>query len=125
VTLVGVWSAQALRHWKLPEFDSPHSYIIQLIGRSALFTGGFAFMRFKSGISAVAWSAFSFTAVALATLCAGCDSGTTPATPEAKQAAEAQKEQMTKIEEQNNAAASKKGGAVGKIGRKPGAVGGN
>jgi len=94
-------------------------------GRSALFIGGFAFMRFKLGIRAVAWSAFSFTAVALAALCAGCDSGgggAAPGSPEAKQGAQAKDENIKKLEEAGNAAA-KKGGATVKFGGKPGAGG--
>ncbi len=83
-------------------------------------------MRSKSGIRVVAWSAVSFPALglALALLCAGCDSGGSPS-PEAQKAAELQKESAKKILDETNAAAAKKGGDRFKFGGKPGATGGN
>ncbi len=84
-------------------------------------------MRLKLRFPNVAWSAFSFTAVALAALSPGCDSGGGGAapSPEAKQASEAQKDTLQKNVEEINAATSKKGGAKVQFHAKPGAVGGN
>ena len=118
-------------HLRMPKpawlFRFPSLLVDESFGRSGLFIGGFAFMRFKLGIPAVAWSAFSFAAVALAALIAGCDSGgggPAPGSPEAKLAAQSRDENLKKLEDAGSAA-GKKAGATVKFGGKPGAVGGN
>jgi len=85
------------------------------------------FMRSNFRISRAAWLSFSLPALALAALIAGCESGGgvgSADSPEAKQGAKIQNENIDKIE-QGAVGAGKKGGAnapTAKFHRKPGAA---
>ncbi len=81
-------------------------------------------MRMKLGIPSVACATMTFTALAMAALSAGCDTGGGSGTADQKQSVQASQENTKKILEETNAAISKKGGAKVNIGGKPGAVGG-